>query len=239
MSYSYLLLPALLTQLAGAAQAQRANEGGRLNNYDYINRELGHRRDGQPATGSPFLLPGWALGTVLLRTGNVQRGQWLKYDLSAERLLWRRPQGDSVELFTTLVREFTLRDSATHQTHLFRLYPEVKTEQPVLRATFFDVRYDAGRTALLRHLTRQVRTQSSNGAMTTVKKSEWSSKTVYFLKLPDQALVPVRLSSRSVLDALAPQYQAQASAYVSQQQLNLNKEADVVRLLTYYDRLQP
>jgi hypothetical protein len=239
MRYTYLLLPVLLTVLAGPAWAQRANEGGKLNDYDYINRELGHKRDGLAATGSPYLLPGWALGTVAMRTGNVQRQQWLKYDLSAGRLLWRRPQGDSVELFTTMVREFTLRDSATHQTHVFRLYPAVQTEQPVLRATFFDVRYDAGRTALLRHLTRQVRTQSSGGAMTTIKKSEWSSKTVYFLKLPNQTLVPVRLSSRSVLEALAPQYRAQASAYVSQQQLNLTKEPDVVRLLTYYDSLQP
>lgn len=239
MRYRYFLLPALLVQLAGTAQAQRADEGGKLNNYDYVNRELGRKRDGLTTTGSPFLLPGWALGTVTMRTGNVQRQQWLKYDLSAGQLLWRRPQGDSVELFTTMVREFSLRDSATHQTHVFRLYPEVKTEQPVLRATFFDVRYDAGRTALLRHLTRQVQTQTSSGALTTVRKSAWNNKTQYFLKRPDQTLVPVRLSSRSVLDALAPQYREQAGAYVAQQQLNLSKEGDVVRLLTYYDSLQP
>lgn len=239
MRYRYFLLPALLVQLAGTAQAQRANEGGKLNNYDYVNRELGRKRDGQATTGSPYLLPDWALGTVAMRTGNVQRQQWLKYDLSAARLLWRRPQGDSVELFTTMVREFTLRDSATHQTHVFRLYPEARTELPVLRATFLDVRYDAGRTALLRHLTRQIQTQTSSGALTTIKKSAWSNKTAYYLKLPDQTLVPVRLSTRSVLDALAPQYREQAGAYVSQQQLNLSKEADVVRLLTYYDSLQP
>lgn len=239
MRFSYLLLPALLLSAAGAAQAQRANEGGKLNDYDYINRELGHRRDGKAATGSPYLLPNWALGTVAMRTGNVQRQQWLKYDLSAGQLLWRRPQGDSVELFTTVVREFTLRDSAAHQTHVFRLYPDVKTEQPVLRATFFEVCYDAGRTALLRHLMRQIHTQSSNGTMTTVKQSEWISRATYYLKRPDQTLVPVRLSSRSVLDALAPQHREQASAYISQQQLNLTKEADVVRLLAYYDTLQP
>jgi hypothetical protein len=239
MRYRYFLLPALLVQLASTAQAQRADTGGKPNDYDYINRELGHLRPGAPVTGSPFLLPGWALGTVAMRTGNVQRQQWLKYDLSAARLLWRRPQDDSVELFTTMVREFTLRDSATHQTHVFRLYPEARTELPVLRATFFDVRYDAGRTALLRHLTRQIQTQTSSGALTTIKKSAWSNKTAYYLKLPDQTLVPVRLSNRSVLDALAPQYREQAGAYVSQQQLNLNKEADVVRLLTYYDSLQP
>lgn len=232
-----LCLPIILLALPG--QAQRADEGGKLNNYDYINRELGHKRDGQAVSGSPYLLPNWAVGTVTMRTGNVQRQQWLKYDLSAGRLLWRRPQGDSVELFTTMVREFTLRDSTAHQTHVFRLYPEIQTEQPVLRATFFDVRYDVGRTALLRQLTRQIQTQSSSGALTTVKKSAWSSRTLYYLKLPNQVLVPVRLSSRSVLDALAPQYRERASTYATQQQLNLNKEPDVVRLLTYYDSLQP
>ncbi|MBC6698963.1 hypothetical protein [Hymenobacter sp. BT190] len=239
MRYPYFWLLITLALLTNPTHAQRADEGGRLSNYDYINRELGRKRDGLAATGSPYLLPGWALGTVAMRTGNVQRQQWLKYDLSDGRLLWRRPQGDSVELFTTMVREFTLRDSATHQTHVFRLYPDVKTEQPVLRATFFDVRYDAGRTALLRQLTRQVQTQSSSGALTTVKKAMWSSKTLYFIKRPDQVLVPIRLNGRSVLEALAPQYRAQASTYSSQQQLNLSQEVDVVRLLAYYDSLQP
>jgi hypothetical protein len=37
------------------------------------------------------VLPQWALGTVTIRTGNVQRQQWLKYDLSTEQPLWRRP----------------------------------------------------------------------------------------------------------------------------------------------------
>lgn len=238
MRYCCSLLLALLVPLT-AAMAQRADEGSKLNNYDYINRELGRKRDGPPPTGSPLLLPAWALGNVTMRAGNVQRQQWLKYDLAAGHLLWRRPQGDSVELFTTLVREFTLRDSSVHQTHTFRLYPEVKTDKPVLRNVFFDVRYDAGRTALLRQLTRQVSTQSSSGALTTLKKSVWSTHETYFLKLPDQTLIPVRLNSRSMLDALPAQYRQIVTAYSKRQQLDLRREADVLRLLTYYDSLQP
>lgn len=237
--YAFFLSFGAALLFSNQARAQRANEGGKLNNYDYINRELGHLRHGPTPGGTPFLLPQWALGTVTMRAGNVQRQQWLKYDLSTAQLLWRRPQGDSIELFTTLVREFTLRDSVTHQTYVYRLYPELKTEQPLFRATFFDVRYDAGRSALLCQRKRQVRSMTSNGALNTTKKSEWSDTEHFFVKRPDQTLVPVRLSNRSILEALGEQYKASVVAYISRESLNLSKEADVVRLLAYYDTLQP
>ncbi|HLK98247.1 MAG TPA: hypothetical protein VK364_10810 [Hymenobacter sp.] len=73
--------------------------------------------------------------------------------------------------------------------------------------------------------------------MNTTKKSEWSDTERFFVKRPDQTLVPVRLSNRSILEALGEQHKASAAAYVSQERLNLSKEADVVRLLAYYDTL--
>jgi hypothetical protein len=141
----------------------------------------------------------------------------------------------SLELFTTLVREFTFRDSAAHQTYVYRLYPELITEQPLLRTTFFDVRYDAGRSALLCQRKRQVRAQSSSGALNTTKKSEWSTTERFFVKRPDQALISVKLNNRSVVAALGEQHKAFVTAYVSKERLNLSQEADVVRLLAYYD----
>jgi hypothetical protein len=237
--YAIFLLLGGVLLFSAPALAQRASEGGKLNNYDYLNQELGHLRYGPPPGGSPFVLPQWALGTVTMRTGNVQRQQWLKYDLSTAQLLWRRPQGDSLELFTTLVREFTLRDLAAHQTHVYRLYPELITEQPLLRATFFDVRYDAGRSALLCQRKRQVWAQSSSAALNTTKKSEWSTTERFFVKRPDQTLVPIKLNNRSVVAALGEQHKASVMAYVSKERLNLSQEADVVRLLAYYDSLQP
>jgi hypothetical protein len=75
--------------------------------------------------------------------------------------------------------------------------------------------------------------------LNTTKKSEWSTTERFFVKRPDQKLVPIKLNNRSVVAALGEQHKAFVTAYVSKERLNLSQEADVVRLLAYYDSLQP
>jgi hypothetical protein len=47
--YAIFLLLGGVLLFSAPALAQRASEGGKLNNYDYLNQELGHLRYGPPS----------------------------------------------------------------------------------------------------------------------------------------------------------------------------------------------
>lgn len=220
---------------AGSVAAQRTFT--QPTNYDYINQELSHKRSRMSTSGSPLLLPQWSLGQVRLRNGNVQANQWLKYDLARETVMCRRPQGDSIELFSTLISGFSLRDSAQHYTYTYRLYPEIEAPTPAMRAVFFDVRYDHGQLALLRRTQRRTVSRNTSSSLTSTASMSWQTEAHYFLKLPNNQLKPVRLAPKSLLETLPEPQQTAAAAYVKSQSLDLRQEPDVIRLLAYCDGL--
>ncbi|UYZ59730.1 hypothetical protein [Hymenobacter latericus] len=234
------LLLVLLAALAHApAWAQTRAGLTAPTNADILDSELAKGKGAaarSATTGSPFLFTHWTSGR-LVGTSLGPRRALLKYDLAQNRLLVRRPTGDSVEVMMAQVKEFTLGDSARGEQFTFRLYPDIKADKPALRATFWDVRYDAGRTALLRHRTRAVFQHGNSPSLAGTKGSAWHDMNAYYIKHSDNTLTPVRLTSRSVLEALGKTHAAALQAFIEQQRLKLNAEADVAKLLAYYDSL--
>lgn len=229
----------LAATLAAAVSAHAQRGLVRPTDYEYLERNLPHKHAVPRLTGTTLRLPEWSVGTVVMRTGAVKKDQWLKYDLASEKLLWRRPQGDSVEVFMTLLKRFTLRDSAQHRTLVYELYPEVRTEEPLLRTVFFGVQYDSGRTALLSRERRRVHTTTGGGVLATSKSAQWVSETEYYLKLPNNRLVPVRLNRKSLITGLGETHRAQLEAYAAEHDLNLNTEDGAEKLLAFFDSIKP
>ena len=60
---------------------------------------------------------------------------------------------------------------------------------------------------------------------------------VFYLKHDDNIIDPVRLKEKSVLTTLGSEKGPALSAYTVREHLNLSKEADVIKLLQYYDTL--
>ncbi|AYA36044.1 hypothetical protein D3Y59_02600 [Hymenobacter oligotrophus] len=235
-----VFLPLVLVALACAPALAQSRAGLTApTNADIIDSQLAKGKGSaarSTTTGSPFLFAHWASGQVV-STSLGPRRALLKYDLAQNRLLVRRPAGDSAEVMLAQLTEFTLRDSARGEQYTFRLYPNIRAPKPALRATFWDVRYDAGRTALLRHRTRAVFHRGNSPSLAGTTGAAWHDMSAYYLKLPDNTLAPVRLSGRSVLEALGPTHAPALQAYVAQQRLKLTDEADVAKLLAYYDSL--
>lgn len=231
---------AALTGAAVQAQAQTGRAATGATDAEYLTRELdkGRGRGKAPATtGSPYLLPAWSQGNVLTTRGRVPQA-WLKYDLAGgTRLLWRRAPGDSLELAFADVQEFSLGDPAQGGPFVFRQYPAAQQLKPASRNPFFEVRYDADRTGLLRQRTRVLIQKGTSPALATRPSNVWQETTTYYLKQPDNTLRPVRLSEKAILAALSPTHTAALTSYIAQQQLNLTQEADLIKLLAYYNTL--
>lgn len=186
--------------------------------------------------GTPFVTPAWTLGRVQTVNGPVQK-VWLKYDLSTDQLLWRRPAGDSLELNTAQIREFVLGDSLKGSRVVVRRYLNARIESLPLRTAFFEVRYDAGKSALLSQRTKRVVRSGGGPSLTEGRPPRWQESTEYFLKRHDNVILPVRLGEKNVLEALGNDQAPALAAYVKRERLTLRKDADVARLLAYYDTL--
>jgi hypothetical protein len=233
-----LLLAPLLALAHSAAFAQAAISGTAPTDADVLNRELGRGKFHIAAnvTGSPLLLPYWVRGTVKMNSGTVPR-PLLKYDLAGERLLWRRPTGDSLELNTSEVTEFSLNDSLRGKTYTYRRYLDAKIESLPLRTAFFEVRYDAGHAALLRRRNRVLFRGNNSPSLAGHPGDKWMETTTYFVKRTDNVVEPIRLNSKSILAALGKDKAPALTAYATREHLNLTEETDVIKLLQYYGTL--
>lgn len=231
-----LLIPCVgLFHTAAVAQGTAGVAG--TSDYETLNRAL-YRVKGRSTNvvGTPFLLPYWTRGNVKMTTGTVPN-PWLKYDVAGDRLLWRRPAGDSLELDTNSMTEFSLGDSARGEKHLYRRYLTSRMADPLLRTAFFEVGYDAGRSALLKRRTRLLYHDSNRPSLTTNNVSKWQDGTMYYLKRADNVIEPIRLSSKAVLAVLGKAQAPALQAYITRENLDLSTEADLVKLLKYYDSL--
>lgn len=235
MRLLFLVLAATVSHTA--ALAQGAISATAPTDAEVVNRELARGKGNlaNPVSGSSFLLPYWTRGQVIMTSGTVPQ-PWLKYDLAGDRLLWRRPAGDSLELNTNEIAEFSLND-VRGGTYTYRRYLTAKIENPALRIAFFEVRYDAGHAALLRRRSR-ILLHGNNGPSLVGRSSDkWIETTTYFVKRADNVVEPVRLTNKAVLAALGKEKAPALTAYVTREHLNLSEETDVVMLLKYYDTL--
>lgn len=196
-----------------------------------------------PKTGSKSVLPSSNLYLFPLWTRGVLRPYsgaptyaWLKHN-SVDHQLITYTTTKGVEVVkvvdTDLLREFSVGDSLLGQRLTFRRYLSARVAKPSLRKTFFEVHYDAGRTALLCRRTHLV--SLVQGDLKT--SSTARDILAYFLKTPDNEIKPVALAPATLLAALAPEHTGALAAYAQQQQLDLHRENDVVRLLAYFDTL--
>ena len=233
----FLLLIPCAVLLSTAAVAQGSAGVAGTSDYETLNRAL-YRVKGRSSNvvGTPFLLPYWTRGNVKMTTGTVPN-PWLKYDLASNRLLWRRPTGDSLELDTNSMTEFSFGDSLRGEKHVFRRYLASKMADPLLRTAFFEVGYDAGRSALLKRRTRLLYHDSNRPSLTANNVSKWQDGTLYYLKRADNVIEPIRLNSKAVLAVLGSEKAPALQAHATREGLDLSTEAGVIKLLQYYDTL--
>lgn len=231
----------LLASACPAVQAQQVGRGTTApTDLEYISQRLEEKKGLKTpleVRGTPLLLPYWTRGQVVTSNGPVS-AVWLKYNLASGQLLWRRPAGDSLEVNTAGVAEFTLGDSLRGSRVTFRRYLAARIESPALRTAFFEVLYDAGKSALLCQRTKELtHTGTASPSLTAASPPSWHGQSQFFIKRADNAVVPIRLAEKSVLEAVGAGPAPALTAYAKQNHLSFKQEADVAKLLAYYDTL--
>jgi len=188
-----------------------------------------------PPTATFYPLPYWTQGTLRPYAGVASRA-WLLYNAHHQQLVRRSAAGGPETVNTDELQEFSVGDSLLGTHRLYRRYLSARLANPALRTAFFEVRHDAGRAALVCQRAVYEYAHMKNGKRRNPEKLEETVR--YFIKDTGNNIVAVgSLRPEAVLAALGTAHGAALAAYARQQRLELSRERDVIRLLTYYDTL--
>lgn len=207
------LFPLLGLLFAGAVHAQQpvGQEGAaaqaNLNALTAGAPTVVPRGESYGLVGSPYADNRWLPARITLNNQLPLVPMPLKYDVLEHRLLMRtlaRPP-DSLQLNDRQVVRFVLQEPASAaapaRQRVFRRFAEAPA--PKDRTDYVEVLHE-GRYTLLKHYVRTMQKANYQGAYSTDRRyDEIEDKSVYYLRTPETALLPVKLGLKP-LQAAAP-----------------------------------
>lgn len=199
---------------------------GMLNTID-------HRYEG--LRGTPYFLPDWCKGQIEMTAGQNYTSVPLKFNAYQQQLVLLRTWAgnDSILVDAEQVKQFTLK-TADGQTYVFKRYPTARQDDKMAENGYFLVLYE-GKNVLLKRVAKTFRQADyKNPYANNVRYDEFRDASAYYLLKPDQKLTKVKLSRKSLLDALDDSSDA-LKAFAGK--LDFKSEADAVALVRQHDSL--
>ncbi|WP_420151616.1 hypothetical protein [Spirosoma sp.] len=187
--------------------------------------------------GSPYFLPEWNKGQIEVISGKHYKDVPIKFDASRQHLILRRTgvTNDSIIVDANQVKSFQFTAS-DGQFYVFRRFPDAKTDDAALREGYFLVLHQ-GKTALLKRIAKTLKKADyKNPYSNDIRYDEFLPVTTYFLLKPDQTLSKVKLSDKSLIEALGD-HKEELKAYAKQENLTVKDENGAIQLITKYNSL--
>lgn len=197
-------------------------------------RTLDNRYEG--LRGTPYFLAGWSKGQILMTDGRRYVDVPLKFDAFRQALVLLRPKmgNDSIIIDQRTVNSFELT-GPEGQLYAFRQYPDLKLPDDMGDGVYFLVLYE-GNTTLLKRIAKTLqRADYKQPYSVDIRYDSFENNHAYYILKPNQPLTKVKLSKKSLLDALSDK-RSGLSTFADT--LNLKTETDAAALIRQYDSLQ-
>jgi hypothetical protein len=186
------------------------------------------REDVSNVEGSQYLSGDWAKGVVKLNDGRTYKDIELKYDQLADKLIFKNGSDASPLEVVDPVSEFTISyiaDNLVTTKHFCSGYGKEKTA--------FDETLVNGGVQFLKRTEKSIKELHVYNSATITKSIDGDVK--YYLCIAGQ-LRPIKKDKKSIFNALSDK-QSQLEAFIKANTLNLKEEADIVRVLMYYNSI--
>lgn len=187
--------------------------------------------------GTPYFLNEWNKGLIEMNAGQNYKDVPIKFDAYRQHLILKRPWqgGDSIIVNADQVKSFQLSDG-NGQLYVFRRYPTAKTSDELLKEGYFMVLYQ-GKSSLLKRIVKSFKQADyKNPYSTDTRYDEFRNNFSYYLLKPDQTLEKVKLSDKSLIEAIGDR-KDELKAFARQENLTIKSENDAVKLIQKYDSL--
>jgi hypothetical protein len=224
--------------IAGQANLQAlTSKGADANVQIFDNRYQGVK-------GSPYFLDAFVPGTVEIKTGNagkseVFQGVRLKYDAFSNSLQAVMPTTkDTVVFSTTPVITFSLEVPTTGNALVFKRFQEAKALDQNLREAFFAVLQQSqdGKVALVKRIGKKKIDANFKGPYSSGQTYDEIIDEVQYYVVANGSMQKVKLNKKSIVEAL-PNQSEKLKAYIAGQKLAMASEADLVKVVSYYQSL--
>lgn len=227
-----LLLSFCYTSFAQQPAGQDAfvnalNLGGQGN----VARTWDNRYEG--VRGTPYLKNAWQNAQLTSVEGKVYSNVPLKYDVYSNLLAVKNSKGDSISSETINIKEFTwvgtgmtfvkepLLDNATDIKNFSRFYQQL---------------FKGNKTTFLKNYRKELLKADYQGGYSANRRyDELIDEVDYFLKKGNQ-IEKIKLNEKSVLKFTFDK-EKEVKEFLKKQKLNLKNEADVIKLLQFYETL--
>ncbi|MBA9077381.1 hypothetical protein [Rufibacter quisquiliarum] len=213
---------------------QALNRGSDSNVRLFDNRYQGMK-------GNPYFVNSWLPGSLVLKTDNTGKTEkysnvLLKFDVYGNHLAAVIPGSKDTVLFSTSpVVSFHLEAPTNSQPILFKRVPEAKAIDTKLADVFFAVLYD-GKSQLLKRVNKKKIEANFKGPYSAGQTYDELVDEVQYYVLANGKLERVKLNRKSLLEAI-PDKAEKVKSWMTAQKVNIDKEEDVVKVLTFYDSL--
>lgn len=230
----------------GSNSATPLNQRNSYETYQSTNQIVGAGPNGMVNTidnryeglkGTPYFLPDWLKGQIEMTTGKNYTNVPLKFNAHKQQLMLLRtsPRNDSIIIDANQVKRFTLAGT-DGQTFLFDRLPTAKTNDQALKDGYFLVLYE-GKNTLLKRIAKTFKPADyKNPYAIDVRYDAYQNAFSYYLLKPDQTLTKVKLSDKSIIDALGDR-KDELKAFSKQENLLFKTDNDAILLLKKYDSL--
>ena len=164
--------------------------------------------------GTPYLVPGWATGEVLLGTATNAVAGRLKFDVYNQEVRALRPQGDSIVLSSVQVKAFTLRPTGPGGTALVRQFERLPDGLlPPLTVAYAERLSPGNELRLLKFQQKIIVKGAAQGSYNSNGAVDFfQSREQYFLRWADGSCVAVKPNRTSILAAVAMRQPAVVAA---------------------------
>lgn len=220
--------------LTNQEKSQIINAVGGGSHPGVMIRTIDNRYEG--LRGTPYFLSGWSNGQIAMTDGRRYVNVPVKFDAFRQALILLRPKvgNDSIIIDRRTVNRFELT-GPEGQLYAFRNYPDVMLPDDMGDGGYFLVLYE-GNTTLLKRIAKTLQKADYKQPYSVdVRYDSFENAHAYYILKPNQPLAKVKLSKKSLLDALSDK-RAGLSTFADT--LNLKTETDAAALVRQYDSLQ-
>jgi len=205
------------------------------------NVQIMQDRDGKPiltkdytdVVGSPYLVQDWSTGIVKLDNGQTYKDVSLKYNLMEDEVYFKSEKGGEPLSFADPVSEFTItyKDNETGETHTNYYRKGFNGISRTTPNSYFEVLSDGTVQLIKKKSVGIVVSQEWNSA---TKVKNFKDDTKYYLVKNGQATQVKK--DKKILENFSDKKQ-QMENYASSNKINFKSDADLSKLVTYYNSL--
>jgi hypothetical protein len=183
---------------------------------------------GPDVEGNPYLYEEWLTGNIVLEGGEQFDSLLLRLVLVNNELQLKM---DNKEYkFNVIVKEFLLTAPGKE---LRKFKSGAAFDKPVNDKSFYEVLYE-GKTQLLVKRKKQIVSEVTN--IPGLKTKKYEENNSYFVYLPSGQIERIKKNNKSLINLLGDR-KHNVEEVIEKQHLDCTKEADIVKLLQYYDTI--